>query len=54
MLRSDPVFHVFFEINDLDHFPQAYVAGDPIFKGIFEDNDRRKRLRSCLSSGGKV
>jgi len=49
MVPSDPVFHVFFEINDLDHFPQAYVAGDPIFKGIFEDNDRRKRLMAIIN-----
>jgi len=49
MTPSDPVFHAFFEINDLDHFPQAYVGGDPIFKGIFEDNDRRKRLMAIIN-----
>ena len=32
---ADPVFHSFFEIKDLDHFPQAYNAGAPVLKGIF-------------------
>ena len=49
MLPSDPVFHAFFEINDLNHFPQAYNSGQPIFKGIFEDNDRRKRLMAIIN-----
>jgi hypothetical protein len=44
MQPTDPVFHAFFEINDLQHFPQAYNSGPPVFRGIFEDNDRRKRL----------
>jgi len=46
---SDPVFHSFFEIRQLDHFPQAYVTGDPVFKGIFEDNDRSKRLMAIIN-----
>ena len=45
----DPVFHAFFEIKDLGHFPQAYNAGNPVFKGIFEDNDRRKRLMAIIN-----
>ncbi len=49
MQPSDAVFHTFFEINDLDHFPQAYNSGLPIFKGIFEDNDRRKRLIAIIN-----
>jgi Domain of unknown function (DUF4159) len=49
MSPRDPVFHVFFEINDLNHFPQAYVGGDPVFKGIFEDNDRSKRLMAIIN-----
>jgi Domain of unknown function (DUF4159) len=49
MNPSDPVFHTFFEINDIDHFPQAYVSGYPVFKGIFEDNDRRKRLMAIVN-----
>jgi uncharacterized protein DUF4159 len=46
---GDSVFHTFFEINDLHHFPQAYVSGDPVFKGIFEDNDRSKRLMAIVN-----
>ena len=46
---SDPVFHSFFEIRQLDHFPQAYVTGDPVFKGVFEDNDRSKRLIAIIN-----
>ena len=49
MVPGDPVFHTFFEINALDQFPQAYVDGNPIFKGIFEDNDRRKRLMAIIN-----
>jgi hypothetical protein len=41
---SQPVFHAFFEIASLENFPQAYVAGRPVFRGLFEDNDPRKRL----------
>lgn len=39
-----PIFHSFFEIKSLDNFPQAYIAGQPVFRGLFEDNDPRKRL----------
>jgi hypothetical protein len=38
------IFHSFFEINDITNFPQAYNAGRPIFKGVYEDNDPNKRL----------
>jgi hypothetical protein len=41
---SHPVFHQFFDIGSLDIFPQAYNAGRPIFRGLFEDNDPAKRL----------
>ena len=39
MQATHPIFHSFFEINSLDNFPQAYNAGQPIFRGVFEDND---------------
>ena len=41
-----PIFHTFFEIPAalLDDFPQAYNFGRPVFRGIYEDNDPRKRL----------
>jgi len=43
---SHPIFHSFFEITTekLDNFPQAYNSGRPIFRGVYEDNDPRKRL----------
>jgi hypothetical protein len=46
---SHPIFHCFFEINSLEHFPQAYNAGNPIFRGLFEDNDRTKRLQMVVN-----
>ncbi len=44
MSPADPIFHSFFEIQTLDDFPQAYTYGKPIFRGVYEDNDPRKRL----------
>jgi hypothetical protein len=43
---DDRIFHSFFEIPPslLADFPQAYNYGRPIFRGIYEDNDPRKRL----------
>ena len=49
MQLSHPVFHTFFEINSLENFPQAYVAGRPIFRGLFEDNDPHKRLQMMVN-----
>jgi hypothetical protein len=46
---SHPVFHCFFDIRDLTSFPQAYNAGRPIFRGVFEDNDPRKRLMMAVN-----
>jgi hypothetical protein len=44
MNTAHAIFHSFFEINTLDNFPQAYNAGAPVFRGLFEDNDPTKRL----------
>lgn len=44
MQLSHPVFHCFFEIESLADFPQAYNAGAAVFRGLFEDNDPKKRL----------
>ena len=44
MNQSHPIFHSFFEIRFLDNFPQAYNVGKPVFRGVYEDNDPRKRL----------
>jgi Domain of unknown function (DUF4159) len=49
MDASHPVFHAFFEINALDNFPQAYNSGQPIFRGVFEDNDPTKRLQMIVN-----
>jgi hypothetical protein len=49
MAATHPIFHSFFEINALDNFPQAYNAGDPIFRGVFEDNDPTKRLIAIVN-----
>jgi hypothetical protein len=46
---AHPIFHSFFEINSLDNFPQAYNAGRPIFRGLYEDNDPRKRLMMIVN-----
>ena len=44
MSQDDPIFHSFFEIKFLNNFPQAYNDGKPYFRGVYEDNDPRKRL----------
>jgi hypothetical protein len=49
MQATHPIFHAFFEINELDNFPQAYNSGQPIFRGIFEDNDPNKRLQVIVN-----
>ena len=49
MDTSHPIFHSFFEIHTLDNFPQAYNAGAPIFRGLFEDNDPTKRLQMIVN-----
>ena len=46
---SHPIFHSFFEIDRLDIIPQAYIAGTPIFRGLYEDNDSRKRLQILVN-----
>jgi hypothetical protein len=46
---SHPIFHCFFEIASLENFPQAYNAGRPIFRGLFEDNDPKKRVRMIVN-----
>jgi hypothetical protein len=45
---SHPIFHAFFSITSLEIFPQAYNPGRPIFRGLFEDNDPRKRLQMFI------
>lgn len=45
---SHPIFHAFFEVKSLE-IPQAYVAGEPVFRGVFEDNDPAKRLQIMVN-----
>ncbi len=46
---SHPIYRSFFEIESLDIIPQAYNAGRPIFRGLFEDNDPAKRLMMVVN-----
>lgn len=46
---SHPIFHAFFEIDDFDIIPQAYIDGRPAFRGLFEDNDPDKRLQMIVN-----
>ena len=46
---SHPIFHSFFEINSFDIVPQYYDEGRPVFRGIFEDNDPKKRLLAIIN-----
>ena len=49
MDASHPIFHSFFDIRSLDRFPQAYNYGKPVFRGVYEDNDRSKRLQIIIN-----
>jgi hypothetical protein len=46
---SHPIFNQFFTIDSLDIFPQAYNAGQPIFRGLFEDNDPGQRMQMFVN-----
>ena len=46
---SHPIFHSFFDINSFDIVPQDYDRGRPIFRGLFEDNDPKKRLVAIIN-----
>ena len=41
---SHPIFHSFFDIDTFDNLPQFYDRGRPVFRGIFENNDPKRRL----------
>ena len=50
MSAAHPIFHSFFEIDDLDVVPQIFsIGGRPIFRGLFEDNDPSKRLQMVVN-----
>jgi hypothetical protein len=46
---SHPIFHSFFEIDSFDIVPQAYDAGSPVFRAVFEDNDPKKRIMAMIN-----
>ncbi len=46
---SHPIFHSFFEIDSFDIVPQYYDRGRPVFRGLFEDNDPKKRLMAMVN-----
>jgi hypothetical protein len=48
MSAVHPIFHAFFEIDSLE-IPQAYNAGKPVFRGVYEDNDPNKRLQMIVN-----
>jgi hypothetical protein len=49
MDAKHPIYHCFFEIDDLEIVPQAYNAGRPIFRGVYEDNDPSRRLMMIIN-----
>jgi hypothetical protein len=49
LTAAHQIFHTFFEVNRLDIIPQAYIAGQPVFYGLFEDNDPAKRLQMIVN-----
>jgi len=49
MSATHPLFHAFFELDNLDIIPQAYNYGKPIFRGVYEDNDPQKRLQMIVN-----
>jgi len=46
---SHPIFHSFFEINDLHIVKNYYDPGEPIFRAIYEDNDPSKRIVAMIN-----
>ncbi len=46
---SDPIFHAFFDIDSFGIVPQYYDRGAPDFRGIYQDNDSRKRLMVMIN-----
>lgn len=46
---SNPIFHSFFEIDAPTEYPNFYDPGKPIYRGIYEDNDPKKRLMAIIN-----
>ena len=48
--NSHPIFHTFFEINDIAHIPIPYNRGGaPEFWAMFEDNNPSKRMQVVVN-----
>ena len=50
---THPVYHAFFDIDSLE-YEQAYPGYDPIFFGLFEDNDPRGRLLAVANHNNDI
>jgi hypothetical protein len=50
---THPIFHSFFEIDDLNYLP-SYGAVPPTYYGIFEKNDPAKRLIAIADRDGDI
>jgi hypothetical protein len=46
---THPIFHSFFEINDLNIIPQYYDNAKPVFRGIYSSADPTKRLLAIVN-----
>jgi hypothetical protein len=46
---THPIFHSFFEIDSFNVIPQYYDRGQPVFRGVFENNDPTKRLIAMVN-----
>ena len=46
---TDAIFHSFFDINSFDIVPQYYDRQRPNFRGIYQDNDPKKRLMVMIN-----
>ena len=51
--EKHPIFHSFFEINDLRYLP-SYGDTQPTYYGIFEKNDPSKRLIAIADRDGDI
>ena len=49
LTATHQIFHSFFEIPSLDILPQAYDAGRPILRAVFEDNDPARRMMAMIN-----
>jgi hypothetical protein len=46
---SHPIFHAFFDVPSFDIVRQFYDQGPPVFRGIFENDDPKKRLMVMIN-----